>query len=39
MSQANVVFVTGAASGIGRAVAERLTNEGSSVVVADSDVT
>ena len=39
MSQAKVVFVTGAASGIGRAVAERLTNEGSSVVVADSDVT
>ncbi|MCS5685637.1 MAG: SDR family oxidoreductase [Acidimicrobiales bacterium] len=38
MSQANVVFVTGGASGIGRAVAERLTNEGSSVVVADSDV-
>jgi len=39
MSRANVVFVTGGASGIGRAVAERLTNEGSSVVVADSDVT
>ncbi|MED5439632.1 MAG: SDR family NAD(P)-dependent oxidoreductase [Actinomycetota bacterium] len=38
MSQANVVFVTGGASGIGRAVAERLTHEGSSVVVADSDV-
>ena len=38
MSRANVVFVTGGASGIGRAVAERLTNEGSSVVVADSDV-
>lgn len=39
MSRANVVFVTGGASGIGRAVAERLTKEGSSVVVADSDVT
>ena len=38
MSRANVVFVTGGASGIGRAVAERLTHEGSSVVVADSDV-
>ena len=38
MSRANVVFVTGGASGIGRSVAERLTNEGSSVVVADSDV-
>lgn len=38
MSRANVVFVTGGASGIGRAVAERLTSEGSSVVVADSDV-
>ena len=38
MSRANVVFVTGGASGIGRAVAERRTHEGSSVVVADSDV-
>ena len=38
MNRANVVFVTGGASGIGRAVAERLTHEGSSVVVADSDV-
>ena len=38
MSRTNVVFVTGGASGIGRAVAERLTHEGSSVVVADSDV-
>ena len=38
MSRANVVFITGGASGIGKAVAERLTNEGSSVVVADSDV-
>ena len=38
MSQAGVVFVTGGASGIGRAVARRLAGEGSSVVVADQDV-
>ena len=39
MSQAGVVFVTGGASGIGRAVARRLAGEGSSVVVADQDGT
>jgi len=38
MSHSNVVFVTGGASGIGRAVAKRLASDGSSVVVADRDV-
>ena len=38
MSQAGVVFVTGGASGIGRAVARRLAGEGSFVVVADQEV-
>ena len=32
-----VAFVTGAASGLGRAIAERLTNAGFSVAVADID--
>src|SRR3954468_11010275 len=32
-----VAFVTGGASGIGRAAAERLANEGARVVVADID--
>jgi len=38
MKLPGVVFVTGAASGIGRAVAIRLASEGSTVVVADTDV-
>ena len=37
MSRDRVVFVTGGASGIGRAVAKRLASEGSAVVVADRD--
>lgn len=32
-----VAFVTGAASGIGKAVAERLSQEGAQVVIADQD--
>ena len=38
ISLPGVVFVTGAASGIGRAVARRLASEGSAIVVADIDV-
>jgi len=38
MSGNSVIFVTGGASGIGRAIAKRLSNEGSTVVVADKDV-
>ena len=38
MKLPGVVFVTGAASGIGRAVAVRLASEGSAVVVADTDL-
>ena len=38
ISLPGVVFVTGAASGIGRAVARRLASEGSAIVVADMDV-
>ena len=37
MSRDTVIFVTGGASGIGRAVARRLASEGSAVVVADRD--
>ena len=37
MSRDTVIFVTGGASGIGRAVARRLASEGSAVVVADTD--
>tara|TARA_Y100001936_G_scaffold249032_1_gene298276 strand:+ start:112 stop:873 length:762 start_codon:yes stop_codon:yes gene_type:complete len=38
MKLPGVVFITGAASGIGRAVAMQLASEGSTVVVADTDV-
>lgn len=38
MSRDTVVFVTGGASGIGRAIAKRLASESSAVVVADRDV-
>ena len=36
--QGRIAFVTGAASGIGKAIATRLANEGACVVVADLDL-